>query len=103
MEELGPGGLGERVKTGLENALEFVRPQRINPHLRVRDRYSLGSSYVPYFLQSTSEPGQVVENPDPLSTLTVTLPLFDPVAGLTESQLRASLTLQDPFEVIDND
>jgi hypothetical protein len=37
------------------------------------------------------------------STLTVTVPLFDPEAGLTVSQLMASLTLQDPLDVIDKD
>ena len=31
------------------------------------------------------------------------VPLLDPVAGLTVSQLMASLTLQDPLEVIDKD
>ena len=37
------------------------------------------------------------------STLTNTVPLLDPVAGLTVSQLMASLTFQDTFEVIETD
>jgi hypothetical protein len=37
------------------------------------------------------------------STVTVTVPLFEPLAGLTVSQLRDSVTAQDPLEVIDND
>ena len=36
-------------------------------------------------------------------TLTVTVPFAEPDAGLTVSQLVASLTLQDPLDVIDND
>jgi hypothetical protein len=37
------------------------------------------------------------------STETVTVPLLDPLAGLTESQLSPSVTLQEPLEVIVND
>jgi hypothetical protein len=35
-----------------------------------------------------------------VSTETVTVPLLDPFAGLTVSQLSASVTLQGPLEVI---
>jgi hypothetical protein len=36
-------------------------------------------------------------------TVTETVPLFDPVGGLTVSQLTASETLQVTFDVIGND
>ena len=36
-----------------------------------------------------------------VSTETVTVPLVDPLAGLTVSQLSASVTLQEPLDVID--
>ena len=36
-------------------------------------------------------------------TVTMTVPLFEPLAGLTVSQLRDSATLQDPLELIDRD
>jgi hypothetical protein len=38
-----------------------------------------------------------------VSTFTVTLPLLEPLAGLTLSQLVESETLQATFEVIDSD
>jgi len=37
------------------------------------------------------------------STVTVTMPLFEPLAGLTVSQLRDSATLHDPLELIERD
>ena len=37
-----------------------------------------------------------------VSTVTVTVPLFEPLAGLTVSQLTASETLQAEFDVIDS-
>ena len=37
------------------------------------------------------------------STVTVTVPLFEPLAGLTASQLTASVTDHDAFDVIDSD
>jgi hypothetical protein len=37
------------------------------------------------------------------STETVTVPLLDPLAGLTESQLSASVTLHEPLDVIVKD
>ena len=38
-----------------------------------------------------------------VSTATVRVPLFEPLAGLTASQLTASVTLHDAFDVIDSD
>ena len=38
-----------------------------------------------------------------VSTATVRVPLFAPLAGLTTSQLTASVTLHDAFDVIDSD
>src|SRR6476620_813370 len=38
-----------------------------------------------------------------VSTATVRVPLFEPLAGLTASQLTASVTVHDAFDVIDSD
>lgn len=38
-----------------------------------------------------------------VSTVTETVPLFEPVAGLTVNQLTASETLQATFDVMDSD
>ena len=67
---------------------------RFNVTFTVRVRPPPETVIVPLFVPTRALIG---------STVTVSEPLFDPVAGLTLSQLSASDTLHVTFDVIGND